>query len=125
MFDVMFGFYVIMGGFIATPSPHRTQGEESDAPLTLSSKSVLNLAQHGYFLEMKKSAIDDKSKADGFAKLVVCGQVLWLFLACMTRKAAGYPITILEIHTLVHIACAFVMYLLWWKVGLHTDRACR
>jgi hypothetical protein len=65
MFDVMFGFYVIMGGFIATPSPHPTQDKESDAPLTLSSGSVLNLAQHGYFLEMKKSAIDDKIKSSG------------------------------------------------------------
>jgi hypothetical protein len=103
-------------------SQHRRPIARGKVPLTLSSRSILNRAQHGHFLERKKSAIDDKSKADGFAKLVVCGQVLWLFLACMVRKAAGYPI---KIRTLVHIACAFVMYLLWWKVGLHIDRACR
>jgi hypothetical protein len=121
---VTFGFRVVIGG----SSQHRrpvARNEESKAPLTLSSRSALNLVQHEYFLEMKKSAIDDKSKADGFAKLVVCGQVLWVFLACMARKVAGYPITILEIYALVHIVCAFMMHLLWWKVSLHIGRACR
>lgn len=59
--------------------------------------------------------IGDKSKADNLAKSLVCIQVLWIIGQAIERRAANYPLTILEIHTIVHAICALFMYTLWWN----------
>ena len=47
------------------------------------------------------------------AKGLVCIQVLWVAGQAIERKVAGFPISLLEFHTLVHVFCALVMYALW------------
>jgi hypothetical protein len=84
--------------------------------LTLSPEVMLDLAKQGHFFAMSERAIKDKSKADVLAKGLVCFQVTWLLVQCIARKASGYPISLLELHTFVHVICALMMYALWFKV---------
>lgn len=71
--------------------------------VTVTTGGVLFLARHGYFCHIKKHEINDKSKADVLAKGLVCIQVLWIAGQVVERTAAGFPITLLEVHTLVHV----------------------
>lgn len=82
--------------------------------LTITPKGVAFLAKHGHFIDVPMGSIRDKSKADVLAKGLVCLQVGWLLLETVSRKAVGYPITLLELHVLVHCACAIAMYGLWF-----------
>lgn len=86
--------------------------------LTISPKGIAFLARHGHFLSIPESTISDKSKADILAKVLVCLQVVWMLIQTISRKALGYPITLLEVHTLVHVACAVAMYGLWFRKPL-------
>jgi hypothetical protein len=92
--------------------------------------ALLLLAQHGHFIGLSRETISDKSKANCLYKLIsslsndlltslvlakglVCLQVLWVAGQAIERKLAGFPISLLEFHTLVHVFCALVMYTLW------------
>lgn len=46
--------------------------------------------------------------------------MLLIMLRCqsLARKVHGYPLTLLELHTLVHVICAFAMYGLWFRKPL-------
>ena len=103
-----------MGGFVIDVSHlHNTITR-----LTISPKGVAFLAKHGHFLRIADAVIKDKSKADTLAKSLVCIQVSWMLVQTISRRIVGYPITLLEIHTLVHVACAIAMYGLWFQKPL-------
>ena len=86
--------------------------------LTLTPSGLELLAERGHFIEVSDDDIRDKSKADIFAKCLVILQVSWIALQTISRKATGYPLSPLEVHTLVHAACASVMYILWFRKPL-------
>lgn len=111
--DLSYGYWVVMGGFVADVSGIH----DTISHVTVNVQGVEILAEHGHFLEMPKHQIEDRSKANILAKSLVCIQVTWMLVQCITRKAAGYPLTFLEIHTMVHVACALCIYILWWKVS--------
>ncbi|KAL9019878.1 MAG: hypothetical protein Q9185_002820 [Variospora sp. 1 TL-2023] len=67
---------------------------------------------------LRHSTIQDKRKADTLAKVLVCVQVSWMLVQTISRRIVGYPITLLEVHTLVHVACAIAMYVLWFQKPL-------
>ncbi|KAL8704170.1 MAG: hypothetical protein Q9201_002668 [Fulgogasparrea decipioides] len=99
-----------MGGFIVDVSHlHSTYSR-----LTISPKGVAFLAKHGHVLKIPESTIRDKSKADMLAKTLVVIQVSWMLIQTISRRCVGYPITLLEVHTLVHVAIAIAMYGLWF-----------
>ena len=103
-----------MGGFIVDVSSlHNTLSR-----LTISAKGLAFLAKHGHFVKMSDASIRDKSKADMLVKSLVCIQVSWMLVQTITRKILGYPITLLEVHTLVHVGCAISMYGLWFEKPL-------
>ena len=83
--------------------------------VVLSPRAVRLLARRGHFIDISDSEIRDKSKADLLAKGLVILQVTWMFLQSISRKAAGLPLSPLEIHTLVHAGCAMCMYALWFR----------
>lgn len=66
---------------------------------------------------VKGTLIDDRSKADVLQKALVLIQVSWMALQCIVRTAQGLPITLLEIHTMVHVVSALILYLLWLHVS--------
>ena len=99
-----------MGGFVVDVSHlHSTYSR-----LTISPKGVAFLAKYGHILTIPESTIRDKSKADMLAKTLVVIQVSWMLVQTIARRIAGYPITLLEVHTLIHVAIAIGMYGLWF-----------
>jgi len=88
--------------------------------VSLTPYGIIALAQEGHFFEIPLDAIRDKSKADNLGKMLVLFQVTWLIIQVIGRKVSGLPITLLEIHTLVHVVCALIMYLFWFEVSAPT-----
>ncbi|KAL8638944.1 MAG: hypothetical protein Q9226_008942, partial [Calogaya cf. arnoldii] len=114
-FNLLYGYFALMGGFVIDVSHlHNTFSR-----LTISPKVIAFLAKHGKFVAISDSTIRDKSKADTPAKGLVLIQVSWMLEQTVSRRIVGYPITLLEIHTLVHVACAIGMYGLWFKKPLN------
>lgn len=75
------------------------------------------LAKAGYHLNISRYQTEDRNKANILAKSLVCIQVTWMLVQRIVRKSAGYPLTLLEIHTTVHVVCALFIYAIWWKVS--------
>jgi hypothetical protein len=100
-----------MGGLIVDVSDmHDTLSKVVLAPA-----GVIYLAKLGRLpdIQMSDKDIRDKSKADSVAEMIAVLQISWLVLHCLSRKIVGYPLTVLEVHTLVHAGCALMMYSLW------------
>jgi hypothetical protein len=112
-FSLVYCFFVIMGGFVIDTQ----EIDPKHAHLTITSDGILSLAAEGHFLSIDESQISDRSKADILAKGLVCLQVTWMLVQCVARKAAGYPLTALELHTFSHVCCALIIYVLWLKVS--------
>lgn len=101
-----------MGGFVADVSElHSSFGR-----VTITATGIVELARRGQFMDIDARSIADKSKADIFAKGMVMAQLVWLIVNCIGRKVARYPLTLLEIHTCVHVLCALIIYCIWLKV---------
>jgi hypothetical protein len=103
-----------MGGFVVDVRDMN----ELTPRVTLSPKALVILAELGYYVDYNPEVISDKSKANILGKGLVCIQVSWMVIQCIARKAAGYPLTLLELHTMVHVVCALVLYTLWLKVRI-------
>ena len=117
-------FFVVMGGLRVDISDLLDEEEEPNLPpelkggmAILSSEGVIQLARLGHFVPVSEATINDRSKASFFQKILVLGQVFWMALQCVIRKSQGYPLALIEIHVLVHVVCAAVMYACWFKVG--------
>jgi hypothetical protein len=93
------GFYANMGGFVL-------QARNSLA-FPINGKQLHWLVMHGYieFPTINEREIWDKSKAAGFAKLVICLQTGWLAIQCICRAIQHLPITTLELTTLSFVIC--------------------
>ncbi|OTB12606.1 hypothetical protein K445DRAFT_43375, partial [Daldinia sp. EC12] len=132
-FDLRYGFFVIMGGLQVSysdvanedgtcnpwsipSSQQKGYWSEPGHIKTLSAEAVVALAEYGEFLYMPRENIDDRSKADAVKKTLVILQVSWMVTQCICRKAYGLPLTLLEIHTMVHVVCAFILYVCWFEV---------
>lgn len=113
-FDLCYGFYVTMGGFLVDVDKLHNQLSR----VTLTPSGVIALANRDRFLDISPKTVSDKSKANIITKALICMQVLWMVVQCIARKAVGYPLTLLEIHTMVHVVCALTLYILWWKVRI-------
>ncbi|KAJ5960073.1 uncharacterized protein N7479_007223 [Penicillium vulpinum] len=59
--------------------------------------------------------IQDRAKADSFAKGFTLLQAFWVTCNIIARRAYDLPITALEISTLAYIACAAATYIIWWN----------
>jgi hypothetical protein len=116
-FDMVYGHFAAMGGFAADVEHIHNVTKR----ITITPRGIIFLAQRGRFCQVNRSHIQDKSKADLLAKGLVCVQVLWVAGQAIERKLAGYPMTLLEVHTIVHVVCALVMYGLWLQKPLNVQ----
>ncbi len=73
-------------------------------------------------LNISNKDLQDKSKANGLAKAVVCLQASWFCVQCLVRVGQALPITLLEIDTFAHSICALLMYILWWDKPLDVEQ---
>ena len=108
-----------MGGFVADID----HLHNSLKRVTITPTGVVFMASEAYFPRIKRSDIQDKSKADVLAKGLVCVQVVWTVGQVIERKLASYPLTMLEVHTIVHVVCALLMYGLWIQKPLNVQDA--
>ncbi|KAL8665294.1 MAG: hypothetical protein Q9202_002345 [Teloschistes flavicans] len=112
-----YGYFVLMGGLIVDVSHLHDRLQT----VILTSSGVQRLAETGCFFDVSDQDIQDKSKADFLAKGLVLLQITWTILQCLSRKATGLPLSILEVHILVHAGCALIMYTLWFHKPLDID----
>ena len=109
------GFYVEMGGFELVSD----LGEGEDLPDAfkgrVTPRGAIELARAGLLPEVSWELIKDQSKSDKLAKVLVCLQAGWMITQCIARVARSIPLTLLEVHTVMNAACAFLMYFLWFQ----------
>ncbi|KAF2138731.1 uncharacterized protein K452DRAFT_290381 [Aplosporella prunicola CBS 121167] len=101
-------FFAVCGGFAVDSSSFWPEKR-----LTFTLDGILELAKAGILPKTSNSEISDKSKANIVAKLLVCIQAGWFIVQCVARLVQGLPLTLLEIHVLTHVVCAFLMYFFW------------
>lgn len=137
-------FFVVMGGYVvevksapnetSTPIASNSKTEiierdELDLVTTISPTGFEELLRRRDFEKLIISGrlteahfshhnIEDKGKASSIAKLLVTLQILWMVVQCVGRKAAGLPVTPLELHVLIQICYAVVIYCCWWNKPL-------
>ncbi|KAI4200982.1 MAG: hypothetical protein LQ350_003551 [Teloschistes chrysophthalmus] len=116
-FSKTYGFFVLMGGLAIDVSSFHDRLKT----VVLTPSGVEHLAEKGFFFDVSDEDIQDKSKANFLAKGLVLLQIAWTILQCLSRKAAGLPLSILEVHILVHAGCALIMYVLWFNKPLDID----
>ncbi|KAL8992313.1 MAG: hypothetical protein Q9169_007197 [Polycauliona sp. 2 TL-2023] len=117
-FSKTYGFYVLMGGL----SINVSHLHDRLSHVYLLPNGVLELARKGHFFHVSDADINDKSKANWLAKGLVFLQITWTVLQCLSRKIVGLPLSILEVHILVHAGCALIMYVLWFNKPLDVDQ---
>ncbi|KAK3359484.1 hypothetical protein B0T25DRAFT_448037 [Lasiosphaeria hispida] len=121
-YDLKYGFFVVMGGMEVPVHDiehkrsywdEQKRGSQYSGRLRITCNGVLQLAHDGHFLPIPQSTIADKSKADVLQKILVMTQVLWMATQSLARKIYGLPLTLIEVHTMVHVVCALVLFALW------------
>lgn len=117
-FTKAYGFYVLMGG-LAVNVVHLHDYLQD---VVLTPNGILELARKGHFFHVSDAYINDKSKANLLAKGLVLLQITWTVMQCLSRKVAGLPLSILEVHTLVHAGCALIIYALWFNKPFDVDQ---
>ena len=113
-YDLRYGFFVVMGGCI-TKDVEKISDKHTQ--VTITAQGAIALAREGFFIDTSSKRIADKSKANLFGKGLVCAQVTWFITQCIARAIASYSLLLIEIHTMVHVACALATYALWWQVS--------
>ncbi|KAI9646837.1 hypothetical protein NHQ30_004836 [Ciborinia camelliae] len=114
-FNMVYAHYVMMGGFAANVS----ELHNVIKMVTITPEGVLFLSSFGQTPRISQSEIQDKSKSDRIGKGLVCLQVIWSIGQAIERKISGYPTTLLEVHTIVHVVCALFLYALWYQKPLN------
>lgn len=110
-------FFALSGGFAVKSSSFFPFDS-----VTFTAKGVLQLARAGMLPHMSRRDIEDKSKADWLAKGLACFQGVTFFGIMIGRWAQRLPVTLLEVHVLIHVICAFAMYLIWFEKGYDIQR---
>ena len=71
-------------------------------------------SSHPHILKIPVEEIEDKSKGDFIAKMVVVVQTLWFALQVINRAIQGLSVTELEFTTLGHTLLNIFIYWCWW-----------
>ena len=98
-----------MGGFMLF------EGDNPKGVLFHSRFSELLAAGKIEFPTVTVEEIEDRSKADGFSKMIALGQTLWFVAQCIARGAQHLDLTLIELLTLSLAVLNGVMYFLWWN----------
>ena len=128
-FTMTYAFFVVMGGLqasfddIAWPGqepPHHSISHkiyQCEPRRVITSEVLVRLAEYGVSLDIPRNRINDKSKANTIQKILVCVQVIWMAAQCLARRHYHLPLSLLEIHTMVHVIYTLSIYICWFQVG--------
>ena len=111
-------FPTIMGGFAIEVTENGKpilDGHHKRLVLDEVSLKWFFRSKAGSIPTLSKSDIEDKSKSDGLAKSIVVIQALWFCAQCVVRLAQNLSISLLELNTLGHAICAFLVFAVWWE----------
>jgi hypothetical protein len=115
-------FFAVMGGFAVDTDDEGENPYVDGSPcLHLTASGIKTLAELGTLPSVSVDLIRDKSKANSVAKVLVLLQAGWLGIECAARAASRLPLTLLELNTVAHVACALVVYALWWNKPLDVE----
>ncbi|EWG52468.1 hypothetical protein FVEG_11210 [Fusarium verticillioides 7600] len=108
--NLQYAYFIVMGGIRF----------DVDDILTVRAgpPAIVQLASKGHWFKVRGKDIDDKSKAGVFQKALVLIQILWMITQCVCRFVFGLPLTLLEIHTMLHVFFAIIQYCCWVKKPL-------
>ena len=113
--NLTISFFALMGGFKLKCDGATFNKDRAGRPqYTISPQALINMARKGILPPLNHRLCKERGKSDAIGKLFVVGQVAWFMLQCIARKASGLPVTLLEINTVVHVACAIGIYALMW-----------
>lgn len=95
-----------MGGF------HQYEGNK---PLVyLTPDDIYHLVCNDLLIPPFEEDIQDRSKSDFFAKVIVLVQTLWFVMQCIARYINHLPITEFEIVTVAYAIPILGIYICWW-----------
>jgi len=98
--------------------PYRRKGMTS----TLTGLEFIAKHNPDLLPDLSSSAINDKSKANVFVKTITGIQALWFGIQCVSRSTQGLSISLLEMNTAIHAACALALYFFfWWDKPLDVE----
>ncbi|KAK7418271.1 hypothetical protein QQX98_004056 [Neonectria punicea] len=103
------GFFADMGGFVLAPP---------DFPnFPINSKQLHYLVSRGYVAmpSVSKREIDDRTKANYFAKFVTIIQTTWFLLQVIGRGITHLHVTTLELTAVAIVVCTFGTFYCWYK----------
>ena len=106
------GHFIQMGGFMLF------EGDIAKGVLSPKRFSELLTAKKIEFPTVSVEEIEDRSKADGFSKMIAFGQTLWFVAQCIARRSQHLDLTLVELLTLSLAVLNGVMYFLWWNKPL-------
>ena len=64
--------------------------------------------------DFRKRDVDDRAKADSFAKAFTVLQSTWTVINILARAVYSLPISLLELATVSYVACGIIIYAFWW-----------
>ena len=91
------------------------EGDNPKGVLTPEKFSELLTAKKIEFPNLTVEEIEDRSKTDGFSKMIAVGQTLWFVAQCIARRAQHLDLTPIELLTLSLAVLNGMMYFLWWN----------
>jgi hypothetical protein len=113
------GHFIQMGGFMLF------EGNTAKSVLSPERFAALMRERKIDFPTVTVEEIEDRSKADGFSKMIALGQTLWFVAQCLGRRAQHLDLTLVELLTLSLAVLNGVMYFLWWNKPLDVRRPVR
>jgi hypothetical protein len=101
---------VVNGGLIIKT----THMHDTLERMTLKPAAICRLAEIGVFIDVSVAQIADVQNIDVLGRAVAVWQLTWLIITVLGRQARHLPISLLELNTVVNIAFAICLPLVWW-----------
>ncbi|RAK95432.1 uncharacterized protein BO80DRAFT_429901 [Aspergillus ibericus CBS 121593] len=106
--------FAVMGGYaLETQYTSQVTKQPRTIRRLVTPEGVAILATTGTLPSVSERDLEERSKADVFAKVIVVCQILWFALQVLGRLGQRLPVTLLETHTTIHVGCAIVVYAIW------------
>lgn len=86
-----------------------------NARLQFTSAGISKLIEYGLSPEVPLEHVQARSNADILSKTGTLFQALCFVIQSCARWQTGLPVTLLEIHILIHVGCTLLTYLVWFR----------